>query len=132
MVVEPLILDGKDGLNQVRGDVGQIGVDAPLLENGEDEAILTVINRRRLVHFSDPAYRVLVGKTPMKIYDIPERKRTGEKGGDAEPEEQRTNQDGRAPRKLSELDHEPARLGKRHKGKPCNRCAMPNRTNYFR
>jgi hypothetical protein len=71
----------------------------------------------------------------MKIYDIPERKRTGEKGGDAEPEEQRTNQGGRALRELSELselDHEPVRLGKRHKGKPCNRCAMPNRSNYFR
>jgi hypothetical protein len=73
----------------VRGHAGELGVYSLLLENREDESILVVVHRRRLIHLPDPANRVLVGKTPLKVDEIPEGKRKGEESGDAEPGENR-------------------------------------------
>jgi hypothetical protein len=61
MVVKTLVLDVDQGVDEIRGDLGERHFDPLFLEDGEGELILAVKDARRLIHDAHLRDRVAVG-----------------------------------------------------------------------
>ena len=59
-------------LDEMRRHARQRGVDSPLLEDGERQLIVAVVNRCGLIHLPDPRDRVVVGQIRLQSCQIPE------------------------------------------------------------
>ena len=73
VIVEPLILDGDERLDEMRGNFGERHVDPLFLEDGEGELILGVEDRRRLIHVAHLRDGVADREAPCASRDRPDR-----------------------------------------------------------